>query len=345
MSKRRAIKKKVTRVASRVKSGLPRAIASAYGGQSSSEERVRRILPWAGSIALHLFLVIVAMIVTWTVVVKREEPPPVIVADFESLAYDPIATIESPPVEAERVETGVPEDLLSRPDVSSSIDDLLDVRPEAPAVEPTLAPPLEAAQPIAAAPLSASFVGLSTSNARRIVYVIDASGSMMRALPVVLQELQRSLERLSPAQSFGLVFFQRNEALVAPPQGRLSPANRDVIRDRMEWISENVIPEGRSNPLAALQAALDMKPDVIFLLSENITGAGEFEIDQSDLLAFLNDANPRERSSGRRRLQINCIQFLDPDPLDTLKRIADEHGGDRGYKFLDRQELGLGSGS
>jgi hypothetical protein len=35
------------------------------------------------------------------------------------------------------------------------------------------------------------------------------------------------------------------------------------------------------------------------------------------------------------------VQFLDPDPLDTLRKIAQAHGGERGFRFLDRAELGL----
>ena len=108
----------------------------------------------------------------------------------------------------------------------------------------------------------------------------------------------------------------------------------------LAWIDQHVIPAGRSNPLSAIELALGFEPDVIFMLSENITGSGEFEIDQADLLALLEELNPAD-SSGRRPTQINCVQFLDPDPLRTLEKIARRHGGERGYKFLDRAELGL----
>ena len=59
------------------------------------------------------------------------------------------------------------------------------------------------------------------------------------------------------------------------------------------------------------------------------------------LLAMLDQLNPLDPATNRRQCVINCIQFLDPDPLDTLKKIADIHGGPKGYKFLDRSELGL----
>jgi hypothetical protein len=184
-------------------------------------------------------------------------------------------------------------------------------------------------------------VGLTTTNARRIVYVIDASGSMIRSLPIVIDELARSLGTLSPQQSYGVIFFQRNDAVMVPPTGRLTEATPEAQLRALEWIDEHVIPAGRSNPLAAIERALSFEPDVIFLLSDNITGSGEFEIDQADLLDLLDELNPLEGRSGRRRTQINCVQFLDPDPLDTLRRIAERHGGPDGYRFLDRAELGL----
>ena len=125
------------------------------------------------------------------------------------------------------------------------------------------------------------------------------------------------------------------------PPNRLAPATPEARARTLAWIDDHVIPAGRSNPLAALETGLRLKPDVIFLLSENITGSGEFEIDQEDLLDLLDALNPIVGGTGRRRAQINCVQFLDPDPLDTLRRIAERHGGPNGYRFLSRAELGL----
>jgi hypothetical protein len=164
---------------------------------------------------------------------------------------------------------------------------------------------------------------------------------MIAYLQIVLQELARSLDALTPEQSFGIVFFQRSEALVVPPARRLVPATPEEKSRVLRWIDQNVIPAGRSNPIAAFEAAMQYRPEVIFLLSDNITGSGIFEIDQNELLAKLDELNPVERLTGRRRTIINCIQFLDPDPLDTLRRIAELHGSPRGYKYLSRRELGL----
>ena len=45
--------------------------------------------------------------------------------------------------------------------------------------------------------------------------------------------------------------------------------------------------------------------------------------------------------TGRRRTQINCIQFLDTDPIDTLQEIARIHGGPDGFTILKSADLGL----
>ena len=78
------------------------------------------------------------------------------------------------------------------------------------------------------------------------------------------------------------------------------------------------------------------------LVSTDITGSGEFEIDTDELLAEIDQLNPRNRN-GQRPVRIRCLQLLDPDPLGTLKRIAEEHGGPGGYAFIDRNQIGLDS--
>jgi hypothetical protein len=305
------------------------------------DERVKRIVPWVLSFAIHGVLISLGFFVTWTVAWLTEDPDAILItADFDAVTYMPVEALP-----LERADATV-EPMQNAVDVPT-MDDLVENLRESIEVDPIelissaasdAAPAPFALDP---APSGATFVGLTASNARRIVYVIDASGSMIRSWPIVLDELMRSLRGLSEEQSFGVVFFQRNEAIVVPPVGRLrtgGAAQPDLVR---AWIDEQIIPQGRSNPMEAIDRALAYQPDVIFLLSENITGSGQFEIDRDDLLRLLDQRNPIDRKTGRRRTQINCIQFLDPDPLGTLERIAAEHGGPNGYKFLDRAELGL----
>jgi len=312
---------------------------AALGAETRTERAVKRIVPWVVSLAVHAAIIAIGFLVTWTVVrLQSEDDVVLIVADFDAVTYEPLARLDQP--EAERDEPLVQDRVPAEPplDPLDALATDLDAMPFITGGDAASAPARFAPTPTRP---SATFIGLTSTNARRIIYVIDASGSMMRALPIVLQELARSLTGLTPQQEFTVIFFSRNKGLIVPPAKRLNPGT-DAEKVRViEWIDKYIVPEGRSNPLAALRMALRLSPDVIFLLSENITGSGEFEIDQADLLALLEDLNPRDPATGRRATQINCIQFLDPDPLDTLRRIAQEHGGEKGYKFLDRAELGL----
>ena len=293
-------------------------------------------MPWVVSAGVHAGLIGLGFLVTWTVVSLNDKEPVLVVAQFDALSYDPLSSLETDPLPVP--DAAAPSESFRRALAETMAD--LDTAELSLALEPGPAASAQVEFAPAQGANSATFVGMTTSNARRIVYVIDASGSMIRSLQIVIEELARSLGTLSPRQQYAVIFFQRNDAVMVPPANRLETATPEAQLRTLEWIDDHVIPAGRSNPLAAIERALGLEPDVIFLLSENITGSGEFEIDQADLLDLLDQLNPVEGGS-RRRTQINCVQFLDPDPLDTLKKIAARHGGPDGYRFLSRAELGL----
>ncbi|MBX3373322.1 MAG: hypothetical protein KF817_05760 [Phycisphaeraceae bacterium] len=309
--------------------------ATTAGPDAVSAMRVRRVGPWVISIVLHLTLILLGFAVTWGVArLVEERETVVVVADFEALEYRPVTELATEPARDEAVVPVAP---------PPSAPVALPAAPGAGSAQGIDLPPVEMPGTAADVPPAVAFAGIPATNARRIVFVLDASGSMVRSMSIVIDELRRSLAALGPRQEFAIVFFRRSEAIVVPPQGRLVPATEADKARALAWIERSILPEGRSNPLAALEYALSLRPDVIFLLSEDITGSGEFEIDQRDLLARLDVVNPVDPRTGRRRARINCVQFLDPDPLRTLERIAEAHGDERGYRFLGRVELGLGS--
>lgn len=331
---------------------LARELA-ALGAETSSERRVKRIVPWVISLAIHFAIVLLALFITWTVTnLPKKDESVLIVADFNALTYEPVASTGSP--QAQQPD-GVAKDMAQ----PAAVDTIIRDQMKDTGVDPLAALANEGlaggAGDVGAAALArfapqggsntASFAGISSgSNARKIVYVIDASGSMIAYLQIVLDELARSLQNLSPQQSFSVVFFQGNNAIEVPPAGKLIPATADERNRALKWINANVVPKEGTNPLVAIEKALTLKPDVIFLLSQDITGYGQFEVDQQELMTVLDKLNPIDPKSHRRSTQINCIQFLDADPLDTMAQIAKEHGGPNGYKFLSRKELGLGGG-
>lgn len=183
-------------------------------------------------------------------------------------------------------------------------------------------------------------------NARRIAYVVDASGSLMDTLPFVILELKRSIAELSEQQQFTVIFFQvgsdgKPRVIEGPTRGlkRADAATKQSVIDWIDPSAGNIVPAGKTNPMAAIKQALGYKPQLLFLLSDNITGSGIYEIDQKALIAEIKRAN-------RDNTKINTIQFLYPDPLGnvtgmkgTLQQIAEDTGGI--YKFVDAHELGL----
>ena len=316
---------------------------AAPGSEPHVERNVQRIMPWMASIAIHAGIAFAAVFITWTVAnFPKKEATVRIVADFNAMQYDPVATDQGGPAAGPAaqsvVDLGPPApsaDLLLDQLQSSGTDpmSLLNVGSSGSGSSSLagFAPQADSH--------AASFAGTSATNARRICYVIDATGSMIAHLQIVIDELSRSLSNLSPQQSFAIIFFQGNSALEPAPGRYMTPTAQERQR-ALEW-ARTIVPAGPTNPRPAIERAISLKPDVVFLLSHGLTGHGEFEIDQSELLDWLDRQNPVERQSGQRRTQINCIQFLDPDPLDTMSIIAQRHGGPKGYKFLSRRELGV----
>ncbi len=312
------------------------------GAETETERAVKRIAPWVGSFLIHLGLIVLGFLIVaaWRTVASEEESV-IITADYYQLEYEPLASLQTTPSEEDQtplqdqIEVESVEQMLDERFAEVDTDSLQLISDAASRSRPTTFAP-EAREG------TAKFAGLTGTNARRIVFIVDASGSMIGTLQIVLDELARSIDQLSPQQSFAIIFFQENQALAVPPADRLIPAERDEKIRALKWVNDQIIPKGRSNPLEAIQLGMRLKPDVIFMLSNNITGSGQYEIDQSELLATLDRLNPVTRETGQRATQIQCIQFLDPDPLDTLRKIAEAHSGPHGYRFLSRRELGLG---
>ncbi len=294
---------------------------------------VDRFLPWFASLALHALLVAAGFFIVWSVTYLRDnaqraaidpgEAEEVVVqltaSDFlaETIELQPVEIIESPPPVETPPESDFAPELLSAP--TTAVPSLLTGD--------------------SAGERSARFAGTSAAQANRIVYLLDASGSMRLRFPIVVNELMRSLDRLHEEQQFLVVLFQDDEALtptlVRDRPRLLEPSvdNRNAIA---RWL-DTVVAQGTSNPLAALQLAARLQPDTIFLLSNNITGAGQYEISQASLLAELERLNPKK--GDRRAFVINTIQFLDADPLDTMRLIAERHGlGEASYNFIGRVE-------
>jgi hypothetical protein len=292
-----------------------------------------KAIAWVLSIGMHFGLGLIAFLITWSVMRTDDTPPPLITATWHEQPSG--ASSELPMLLPPAPKIELPTVSITPPD-STSISDGIAVLNQVAQGSPL--PQLARREPVS----EAKFMGLDAVAAKRIVYVVDASGSMLLHLSTVLHELQRSLTTLHPKQEFSIVFFQQNKSITVPPRKSLRPATPHNISAVMQWIqtSGEVVPTGSSNPMTAIRTAMRLQPDVIYLLSENITGSGRYEVPPDELIAQLEKLNPVDPRNDRRRVQINCIQYLTKDSLSTMQRIAEIHGGDDGYTFIERGRVG-----
>jgi hypothetical protein len=263
-----------------------------------------------------------------------------------------------PPPPPEPVKTPDPEPPANvAPDEMATPAPKVEEAPPAPPPEPVTVhvdPPTPPPAPVPAAPVSkgpapVSFAGVEAARARRVVYVVDASGAMTSSLKFVKEELARSIARLDSSQSFQIVIFRElpgkedSPGFELPPSsdGKLMAVTNESRLSTAAWLS-GIQPGGRSDPLEGLTAALKMKPDLIFLLTRSIRRSGattDWGAGTTATLNALDHLNPIG-SNGLRRTVIKAIQFLDEDPTGLLPAIGEVHGdGEGSYKVLKLQEV------
>lgn len=187
---------------------------------------------------------------------------------------------------------------------------------------------------------------------RDIVFIVDASGSMTRVLPFVVNELKRVIHEIKPHDSTTVICFSgRGVYEVDSRVGwsgtrKCTPGFRNEIRDWLT-LSNHRFKTGGSGARfaeAAIARSLRYKPALIFILSDHLGGSGrgaaQYGIDQDALLASIHAQNDVQSPT-----KINTISFVNSGPLaraglrGTLQRIADETGGQ--YKYIGKRDLNL----
>lgn len=159
--------------------------------------------------------------------------------------------------------------------------------------------------------------------ARKIVYVVDRSGSMMGMFEDLRQELKRSIDRLRKSQKYHVVFYSTDPPLEAPP-GRLVNAIR-ASKDRTFQFIDETMPEGMTQPIEAMRRAFMLKPDLIYFLSDG-------DIPEADLLKEnLRTWNRKEQ------VRIFTIAYVSAAGRQLLEEIAREHNG--AFRFVSEYDL------
>ncbi|MBM4008217.1 MAG: hypothetical protein FJ285_01325 [Planctomycetes bacterium] len=184
-----------------------------------------------------------------------------------------------------------------------------------------------------------AMAGIRMPSVRRVVFLLDASGSMIGCYPAAVDAVIESIGRLSDEQQFAVIPFQADDAFL--PEGdalrragaTLGQRGRDQLK---AWLNDKIIPSGGSNPTRAVRAALALKPDTVVIVSAGLLGAGDTTRDRDVLLAELDALNPRDARSGRRPVLFACIHLMQQEPLGALELVAREHGMAGSYRFLPR---------
>lgn len=307
---------------------------------------IRSAAPWAGSLALHALML---GGVGLALVRSGATPPaPSVSISFGERAPAPTSRIE-PGRAAPKAEApiGAEAPRLTAPTLSAESLALpsADVALVAPEWETRADAPGPAPIPPEAAPPEL-FGARGERSATRVVYVIDASGSMVAALPTVVRELEQSTERLGPDSWVQALVFQNGGYSTAPGMDRdgLVKATDANKRGLIRWLRA-VRVGGRGDAIPALERAITFRPDVIFLVSKGLgdaaLGSGAAEARAEGVLARLEALNPASGTGHRRPVSIKVIQFFDQDAGGLMRRIGLTHGGDDGYTFISRKDLNL----
>lgn len=167
---------------------------------------------------------------------------------------------------------------------------------------------------------------------RRFVYVLDRSESMRwpNDLPIryALAEAKASVESLNVkkgALKFQLVIYNHDARIFG--DGRLLDVNR-ANQIKVERFLDSVTATGGTDPLAALEKAIRLRPDVIFFLTD-----ADEEIPPM-VLARIRESRLRGRVG-----QIHVMEFGAPNGkrLQSFRRLADQNNGL--YIFKDVTKL------
>ena len=191
-----------------------------------------------------------------------------------------------------------------------------------------------AAPPADGAETKGSMYG-DTRNARRIVFLCDAAGSMINKMPALKKQLGNAVNGLTPAQSFDVIFF-RNEGCESFAKSRhidgLAPATPEMKKAfaGKDGFLDGVETSGSEDPIPGIEAAFKSAPDTIYLLTD-----GDFP----DNDAVLKKIAMMDKD---HKVKINTIAFTsaddnDNDFLELLKKIAKDSGGV--YKHVKERDL------
>lgn len=174
----------------------------------------------------------------------------------------------------------------------------------------------------------AEFFGVSATGSS-FVFIVDCSRSMIGPrFEAAKRELLYAVRRLSPTQRFYVIFFDGMTKPMRingeiPHNAAPVLATQENLNQLETWVHS--VPNGPwTNPSGAVELALDLRPDAIYLLSD-----GDFT-DHGATRKTLSRRNLDEQR--RPRIAVHTIGLHSRDGEATLRALAKTHGGE--YRFV-----------
>ncbi len=161
----------------------------------------------------------------------------------------------------------------------------------------------------------------ATGNAYNIVYLVDRSASMIDTIEPLKRELKRSIDMLQPMQKFQIIFFSAGRPVEGPANGLTWATTRN--KQRYKKFIDSIKAEGQTDPRWALQRALQLKPDLIYLLTDGVFS----EKIAKKIIKWAKQHN----------VKINTIAYLREIGSKRLMEIAEQTGGV--FRFVSEDQL------
>ncbi|QOV91882.1 vWA domain-containing protein [Humisphaera borealis] len=166
-------------------------------------------------------------------------------------------------------------------------------------------------------------------NARKIVFVCDATGTMINKLGTLKHELTKAIAGLRPIQSYNVVFFTDGGKYHIADKNGLIIANPDNKRNTYTFL-EDITPTGTTDPIPGIEAGFKQAPQLLYFLSD-----GEF----NNLKSYQEVMDSFNKANVGKKVKVNTILFetYDKEAEQVMQKIAADNGGS--YRYVREADL------
>lgn len=283
---------------------------------------------WAGSILLHIALVILVAILVVPTDFGRRDTQTLVMTIAQDSPEIPIPMMLVDEITLD--ESSLLSELEREQEQVLPIDVSLDIARPTIKIGGAKTEPGRSMQS-AGRGSSGSFFGIE-ADGQDFVYIVDRSGSMngIRYYRAVA-ELKRSVRELREDQRFFVVLFSNGSSPMFGGNRSLEMVNatEENKKKLTHWL-RTMGAGGGTNPNSSLRMAVKLKPNAVFMLSD-----GEFTENNSKRAGVLKGGGDAisiaKFISGK--IPIHAIAFEDPRSCANMKQLAQITGGE--YRFVN----------